>query len=118
MHFRERMRLKETFGWLLISALNKQPKIPAATGPRTLVIERHGRKAMDLDNLASGAKGLIDCIKEQKLILDDNPSVCQMEFRQVVERRGGPHTLIYLEDIASSYKNEAPAGTGASTSTL
>jgi len=118
MHWAERRRLKETFGWLLASALNKLPKIPKATGPRRLVIERHGRKAMDQDNLAGGAKGLIDCIREQKLVLDDNPNVCQMEFRQIVSRKDGPHTLIYLEDIASSYKNETPAGTGASTSTL
>lgn len=100
MHWTERRRLKETFGWLLVEALSKLPKIPKATGPRRLVIERHGRKAMDQDNLAGGAKGLIDCIKEQKLILDDNPSVCQMEFRQVVERRGGPHTVIILEEVA------------------
>ena len=118
MHWAERRRLKETFGWLLASALNKLPKIPTATGPRRLVIERHGRKALDQDNLAGGCKSLIDCIKEQRLILDDNPNVCQMEFRQVVSRKGGPHTTIYLEDIASPYKNEAPAGTGASTSTL
>ena len=100
MHWAERRRLKETFGWLLASALNKLPKIPKATGPRRLVIERHGRKALDQDNLAGGAKGLIDCIREQRLILDDNPNVCQMEFRQVVERRGGPHTVIFLEDVA------------------
>jgi len=113
MHFRERMRLKETFGWLLVSALNKLPKIPKATGPRKLIIERHGRKVLDQDNLVSGAKAVVDCIKEQRLILDDNPDVCQMEFRQVVSRKGGPHTVIFLEDIASPYKNEAPAGTGA-----
>jgi len=105
MHFRERMRLKETFGWLLISALNKQPKIPAATGPRTLVIERHGRKAMDLDNLASGAKGLIDCIREQRLILDDCPELCSMEFKQVINKKNGSHTVIYLEDIDSIVEN-------------
>ena len=100
MHWAERRRLKETFGWLLASALNKLPKIPKATGPRRLVIERHGRKALDQDNLAGGAKGLIDCIREQRLILDDNPADCQMEFRQVVHRKDGPHTVIYLEDCA------------------
>ena len=99
MHWAERRRLKETFGWLLASALNKLPKIPKATGPRRLVIERHGRKALDQDNLAGGAKGLIDCIKEQRLILDDNPSVCQMEFRQIVNKKDGAYTLIFLEDI-------------------
>ena len=81
MHWTERRRLKEATGWLLASALNKQPKIPRATGPRNLIIERHGRKALDQDNLAGGAKGLIDCIKEQRLILDDNPADCQMETR-------------------------------------
>ena len=100
MHWAERRRLKETFGWLLASALNKLPKIPKATGPRKLIIERHGRKVLDQDNLVSGAKAVVDCIKEQRLILDDNPRDCRMEFRQVISRRDVPHTVIYLEDVA------------------
>ena len=98
MHWAERSRLKASFGWMLASALNKLPKIPNATGPRHLVIERHGKRALDLDNLAGGAKGLIDCIKEFRLILDDAPRVCTLEFRQVVSRKDAPHTVIYLEE--------------------
>ena len=105
MHWAERRRLKETFGWLLASALNKLPKIPKATGPRRLVIERHGRKALDQDNLAGGAKGLVDCIKEQRLILDDCPELCSMEFKQVINKKNGSHTVIYLEDIDSIVEN-------------
>ena len=108
MHWAERRRLKETFGWLLASALNKLPKIPKATGPRKLIIERHGRKVLDQDNLVSGAKAVVDCIKERRLILDDCPSACSMEFRQVVSRRDGPHTVVILEDI-----NEKAAGSTA-----
>lgn len=98
-HWTERRRLKEATGWLLASALNKQPKIPRATGPRKLIIERHGKRALDQDNLAGGAKALVDCIKEQRLILDDCPEACELEFRQVVSRKIGPHTVIYLEDV-------------------
>ena len=100
MHFMERHRLKQTFGWLLAGALNKQPKIPKATGPRILIIERHGKKAMDQDNLAGGCKALIDCIKDKGLILDDSPDLCRMEFRQVVSRQDGAFTVIYLGDAA------------------
>ena len=105
MHWAERRRLKEATGWLLASALNKQPKIPKATGPRKLVIERHGRKALDQDNLAGGAKDLIDCIKEQRLIKDDCPSLCSMEFRQVIDKKSGAHTVIYLEDLETISEN-------------
>lgn len=100
MHWREQYRLKETFRWLLASALNKQPKIPNACGRRKLVIERHGKKAMDLDNLAAGCKALIDCVKEQRLIQDDSPAHCDLEFRQVVRKKDGPHTVLYLSEVA------------------
>jgi hypothetical protein len=98
-HFRTRAIEKEALGWMLANSLNKQPKIPSATSKRRLTIERHGKRALDADNLAGGCKSLIDCIKERRLILDDNPADCELIFRQVVSTKAAVFTLITLEDL-------------------
>ncbi len=99
-HFRTRTLENNAMAWHLASALNKLPKIPPATGKRRLIVERHGKKALDADNLAAGAKGLIDCVKERRLILDDNPDVCELVFRQSVNRILEAFTVLILEDVA------------------
>jgi len=98
-HWSFRSEFKQRLAWLLVSALNGQPKIPSATGKRRLTIVRHGKGRLDQDNLAAGCKALIDVIKERKLILDDNPDDCQLEFRQIVIRGVPPKTVVYLEDL-------------------
>ena len=101
MHWAQVKRDKATLSWLLVSALNKIPNVPRATGTRRLVIVRHGRKTLDLDNLAGGCKSLIDVIKERGLLLDDSPAHCLLEFHQEVTRKGDPFTEILIEECAS-----------------
>lgn len=100
MHWAQVKRDKDALAWMLVSALNKIPNVPRATGPRRLIIVRHGRKALDLDNLAGGCKSLIDVIKERKLLVDDSPTHCVLEFHQETTRKGDPYTEILLEEIA------------------
>jgi hypothetical protein len=101
-HWAARSEHKSAMGWMLASCLNGQPKIPFASGKRRLTIERHGKRSLDMDNLASGCKSLIDCIKERRLILDDSPEVCEMVFRQVTVSKCEPtYTLVTLENIDS-----------------
>ena len=93
-------RQNESLAWSLRSGLNKGPKIPSAIGKRRMVVERHGRRLLDQDNLAGGAKGLIDAIKAARLITDDKPDACELVFRQVVARGPiHPYTVISLEDV-------------------
>lgn len=99
-HWAQTAREKAAMGWRLVGALNRVPAIPRATGARRLIIERHGKRALDLDNLAGGAKSLVDAIKERGLILDDAPGKCELVFRQVVSKKNAPCTVIYLEDVA------------------
>ena len=99
-HWSRRSRHREDIYWLLTAALNQQDPIPAAAGRRRLTIERHGKKSLDADNLAAGCKTLIDVVKSRKLIRDDNPTNCELVFRQVVNRILAPYTLLILEDCA------------------
>jgi hypothetical protein len=99
-HWSVRRRENQDLHWLVLVWLPKNPPIPPATGKRRLIIERHAKRALDLDNLAAGAKCLIDVIKVRKLILDDRPDCCELVFRQVVDSVLAPYTLLTLEEIA------------------
>jgi hypothetical protein len=90
---------KTGLGWLLASVLNLQPKIPDATGKRRLTIIRHGKRALDQDNLAAGCKSLIDCLKERRLILDDCPRDCELIFHQAKCGKLDPHMVLMIEDV-------------------
>ena len=99
-HWVARAEHKSAMGWMLRSALNGIPKVPPATGKRRLTIERHGRKSLDMDNMAAGCKSLIDAIKELRLITDDNPAECELVFCQVLCGKSNPHMVLTLEDCA------------------
>ena len=98
-HWSSRALDKKILGWMLVGALNRINRIPLADGKRRLTIVRHGKKALDKDNLFGGMKDLVDCIKARKLILDDNPNDCELICQQVVDSRMVPHTVIMIEDL-------------------
>lgn len=99
-HWSTVKKINLALAWALVSALNGQQRIPRATGKRRLTVERHGKGRLDLDNLSGGAKGLIDAVRYQRLILDDDAGSCELVFRQVVSRKIEPHTVLILEDVA------------------
>ena len=99
-HWAARAEHKSALGWALASILNRQPKIPPANGKRRLTITRFGKRMLDADNLASGCKALIDCIKERHLILDDCPVCCELVFRQEKCGKDAPKTVLLLEEVA------------------
>jgi hypothetical protein len=93
-------REKEKIAWSLRSALNRQAQIPVATGKRRVSIERTGRGRLDRDNLIGGFKALIDAIKAERLIVDDDDTHLELiALPQVVSRKIYPSTTIILEDI-------------------
>jgi len=98
-HWARRHRDKGAWWWS-IRAAEGFLDIPRATGRRRLTIERHGRKLLDMDNMAAGCKALVDVIKHRGLILDDNPAACELVFRQATPCLLAPFTLVTLEDIA------------------
>jgi Holliday junction resolvase RusA-like endonuclease len=99
LHWAARKREETKLGWEVVSALNQIPAIPRAKGKRRLTICRHGRKAMDQDNLAGGCKALIDILKAKGLLIDDNPDMAELIFTQAVTRKGPLCTVVTLEDI-------------------
>jgi hypothetical protein len=51
--------------------------------PRTIVrIERRAVRLLDADNFAGGCKPLIDALRGQGLIADDDPETVNLQFRQ------------------------------------
>ena len=99
-HWAFAKRQKEAIAWSLRSALNRQAQIPVATGKRRVSIERTGRGRMDRDNLIGGFKWLIDAIKAERHIVDDDDDHLELiALPQVVSRKVFPSTTIILEDI-------------------
>lgn len=101
MHWATRYRMKEKLGWMLRSTLNGIPKIPVAMGKRRLTLIRLGKRSLDKDNLYAGAKMLVDCIKEMRLLVDDDPDWVDLQVEQEKCGRTKPRTRIILEDLDS-----------------
>ena len=91
---------KKEWFWLLRCAPGVLA-IPHAKGKRHLTIERHGKKALDPDNLIGGAKCCItDNLKKLKLIVDDSDSSLLLDAKNVALQPGEkPHTILILRDI-------------------
>ncbi len=98
-HWRVRHSDKKRWAKLLmVEAATRQ--IPAATGPRVLTLERHGRRRLDPDNMIGGAKGIIDELRKLKLLLNDDDKSVQIMARNVKLVKGEtPYTVIILEDM-------------------
>ncbi len=64
-------------------------------------LERHALRPLDADNFAGGCKPLIDEMRAQGLIPDDDPASIELTFAQVkVTRRADQGTRICISEIA------------------
>jgi hypothetical protein len=98
LHWAKRSEVKEHWAWLMRAAIPRGT--PEATGPRRLTVERHGKRAIDADNLAGGLKPVIDNLRGFRLLVDDNPMMMELAVRNVkLERGEQPHTVLILEDL-------------------
>lgn len=69
-----------------------------ATGPRYRVtITRYGAKLLDVDNGAGGCKPLLDAMRYEGLIPDDDPGSIDFVFRQQKVKKAHLRTEILLE---------------------
>lgn len=93
---------------------------PVADGPRTVrVMAYRVQRIKDHANLIGGAKGLIDCLKRARLIVDDCDSLMVATYEQRVcshpgnPNPGRPCTVVEIEpkscclDAAKSAPKEA-----------
>jgi hypothetical protein len=99
LHWTKRRRVKDSWSRLVLAHLPRGPGVEA-TGKRRLTVERHGKRAIDLDNLAGGLKPVIDTLRAFRLLVDDNPLMMELAVRNAKLARGeAPHTVILLEDL-------------------
>jgi hypothetical protein len=61
-----------------------------------VVVCRRGSRLIDCDNLAGGCKAIIDALRYEGLLADDNPESVDLEFRQEKVKRGDMGTEITL----------------------
>lgn len=98
-HWAVRKRIKKHWGNLVMLALPRGPGVEA-TGKRRLTVERHGKRAIDVDNLAGGLKPIIDTLRAFRLLVDDNPMMMELAVSNVKLAKGeAPHTVLLLDDL-------------------
>lgn len=103
MHHVDRWKFKREW-FYRIRAAKGFLAIPKAAGPRSLMIERHGRGTLDTANLIGGIKGIQDNLVELGLFLDDNPANLHflMPSQHKLKRGEHPHTVLIIADVAAS----------------
>jgi hypothetical protein len=66
----------------------------------TVRITRHACRVLDVDNFAGGCKYLIDAMRHERLIPNDDPASIRLAFEQVrVNHRKDEGTMIEIELI-------------------
>lgn len=97
MHFRNRMRLKRDYEWLLIAAEANEEKYKAGWGERRRVSVTSYRKSLlDFDNLVGSFKILIDALQSQELIFLDEPKFLDLTVSQELDPKN-TRTEIVIE---------------------
>ena len=94
---------------------NSQPKHDAGTQlldphqaqkggkgrPRFCVtITRYGSRPLDVDNGAGGCKPLLDAIRYEGLIPDDDPATIEFQFRQIQVKKPYRRTEVLIDQIS------------------
>lgn len=103
MHHLERYRYKQEWKWRIRAAKGFMA-IPKAAGPRSLHVERHGRKELDTANLVGGLKGIQDDLVQLGLFVDDTPGLLALTYSQHKLSRGEhPHTILIIADLAEAW---------------
>jgi hypothetical protein len=67
------------------------------TGRIKVTITRRGPKLLDVDNLAGGCKPLIDALRYEGVIPNDDPGTIELAFRQFKTRREDQGTEVLIE---------------------
>ena len=96
MHAQKKLWLKEI--WIAahqVKGFAAWNKLPAATWIRAKVtIERYSRGELDDDNFRGGLKSVLDALKLNGLIIDDNSKHLELVATQ---HKGTPRTIIKIE---------------------
>lgn len=67
------------------------------TGRIKVTITRRGPKLLDVDNLAGGCKPLIDALRYEGVIPNDDPGTIELVFRQAKTKKDAQGTEVLIE---------------------
>jgi len=96
LHKQAYKRLRDRYQWLMLAqTLNRH------TGPVKLTLTRLSTGTLDYDNLAGGAKPLIDALVNGGILSGDTPALIpQRDYQQEKIKRGQrPQTIIQIEAL-------------------
>jgi hypothetical protein len=65
-----------------------------------VTITRYGSRPLDVDNGAGGCKPLLDAIRYEGLIPDDDPVTIEFQFRQIQVKKPYRRTEVLIEQIS------------------
>lgn len=98
MHWAAKRRLKKAF--ILHSRIGASGARRCPAGEhRCVTIERHGSRLLDPDNLAWGAKPLLDALVVVDLLEDDSPKHATVVYAQKKSTRKDEHMRILVEVV-------------------
>lgn len=98
-HWSKQYRVRSRWHWLVrMARINAKVFTPPKYAKARVMIERTGPRLLDHDNLAGGAKFLIDGLRHEGLIENDTPAHIQPQFHQIVDRKIR-QTIVRIEGV-------------------
>ena len=97
LHWSAKVRLRSRWQWLVRAAVVNGSLKPERWPRAKVTIERFSPRRLDADNLAGGAKQLMDCLVREGFIEDDSPRHVECEYRQSFGME--PKTLVQIEPV-------------------
>lgn len=105
MHFRTRMKMKESYMWQLTAIGANDPKYKAEFGERRrITVISYRKRLCDADNFYGGLKLLIDSLLEIDLICDDSPKYMELVALQEVKKPYQTEVEIESLGMAGKFK--------------
>jgi len=98
MHWAELRKLAKTWQvHIFVRAF--EVRAEPASSKRRVVIERRGKRQLDKDNAYGGCKIIVDALKKEGLIVDDDSQNLDLEVTQAKLSKGDkPCTVITITD--------------------
>ena len=94
-HWSHYAKLKKRWVKLIWAArVQVHPAAPTPIENARVVIERYSKHELDTDNAVGGCKCVVDSLRSNNLIVDDDPQHLTLTVTQHVSNK--PHTIIRL----------------------
>lgn len=100
-HWSQHLKLRRHWSMLVMVAKNQSGiGNPDPYENSTVTITREGYRMLDADNFVGGLKSLIDSLREQRLIKDDDPAHMTLITLQIkIPKTRYPRTLVEIKRL-------------------